>query len=52
MTRLAKTSTVVVQLFLLAACSNPASDRPRAVTNQAAPVASGPAAGEKIFDNT
>ncbi|HET9789440.1 MAG TPA: YceI family protein [Pyrinomonadaceae bacterium] len=49
MTRLAKTSTVVLQLLLLAACSNPASDRPRAVTNQAAPVASGPVTGEKYL---
>lgn len=49
MTRLAKTLTIVLPLLLIAACANPASDKPRAVTNEAAPVAAAPAAGEKYL---
>jgi polyisoprenoid-binding protein YceI len=47
MTRLVKTLTIVLSLFLITSCANPASDKPRAVTNEAAPVSSSPAAGEK-----
>jgi polyisoprenoid-binding protein YceI len=47
MTRLVKTLTIVLPLLLAAACANPAADKPRAVTNEAAPVASAPVAGEK-----
>lgn len=47
MTRLVKTLTIVLPLLLAAACANPASDQPRAVTNVAAPVAPAPGAGEK-----
>lgn len=47
MTRFFKTLTIVLPLLLAAACANPASDKPKAVTNEAAPVASAPVAGEK-----
>ncbi len=47
MTRLVKTLTIVIPLLLSAACANPASDTPKAVTSEAAPVASAPVAGEK-----
>src|SRR6266498_912140 len=49
MTRLVKTLTFVLPLLLAAACANPASDRPRAVTNEAATLASAPVGGEKYF---
>ncbi len=47
MTRSAKTLTVVLPLLLIAACANPATDKPRAVTSEAAPVTSATVAGEK-----
>jgi polyisoprenoid-binding protein YceI len=47
MTRLVKTLIIVLPLLLAAACANPAADKPKAVTNEAAPVASAPAMGEK-----
>ena len=40
---------VVLAPLLLVACSNPASDKPRAVTTDAAPVASQPASGERYL---
>ena len=46
MSRLIKRLALVLPL-LMAACSNPASDKPKAVTNEAAPVAAAPAAAEK-----
>ncbi len=49
MTRSTKTLTIVLPLLLIAACANPASDKPRAVTNEAAPVALAPAAGQKYL---
>jgi len=49
MTRIVKTLTIALPLFLIAACANPAADRPRAVTNEAAPVASAPVGGEKYL---
>ncbi|MFN2510777.1 MAG: YceI family protein [Pyrinomonadaceae bacterium] len=49
MTRSIKTLTILVPLLLIAACNDPASDKPRAVTNQAAPVAAAPAGGEKYL---
>jgi polyisoprenoid-binding protein YceI len=47
MSRLLRVFTILTPLLLVAACSNPASDQPRAVTNEAAPAASAPIAGEK-----
>ena len=47
MTRSIKTLTIVLPLLLVAACANPASDKSKAVTNDAAPVALAPVAGEK-----
>ena len=38
---------IVATLLLVAACSNPASDQPRAVASNAAPAASPAVAGEK-----
>ena len=38
---------ILAPLLLVTACSNPASDKPRAVTTDAAPVASQPASGER-----
>ena len=49
MTRLVKTLTILVPLLLAAACSNPASDQPKAVTSEAAPAASAPAAGQRYL---
>ncbi len=51
MTRSIKTLTILVPLLLIAACNDPASDKPRAVTNQAAPVTAAPAGGEKYLIN-
>src|SRR5688572_32799986 len=47
MNRVNRTLTVVLPLLLIAACNNPASDQPRAVTNTAAPVSTAPAAAQK-----
>ncbi len=47
MNRLLQTLVILTPLLLVAACSNPASDQPRAVTSDAAPAASPAAAGEK-----
>ena len=49
MTRLVKTLIIVLPLLWAAACANPASDKPKAVTSEAAPVASAPVAGEKYL---
>ncbi len=49
MSRLARTLTVILPLVFLAACSDPASDKPRAVTNDAAPATSTPVAGERYL---
>jgi polyisoprenoid-binding protein YceI len=47
MTRLVMTLTIAMLLLLTAACANPAADKPKAVTSEAAPVASASVAGEK-----
>lgn len=47
MTRLVRTLTIVVPLLLVAACSDPAANQPKAVTGEAAPAASAPAGGER-----
>ena len=47
MTRLVKTLIIVVPLLLIVACSDPAADKPRAVTSDAAPAASAPVGGER-----
>ncbi len=47
MTRLIKTLTIALPLLLVTACANPADDKSKAVTNDAAPVAAAPAAGDK-----
>ncbi|HKY27245.1 MAG TPA: YceI family protein [Pyrinomonadaceae bacterium] len=49
MTRLTKTWTILLSLFFFAACSNPASDQPQAVTKDAAPATSAPAGGQKYL---
>lgn len=49
MTRLVKTLTIVLPLLLAAACSNPASDQPKAVTGEAAPAASAPVGGQRYL---
>ncbi len=40
---------ILTPLLLITACSNPASDKPRAVTSEAAPVASQPTSGERYL---
>jgi polyisoprenoid-binding protein YceI len=47
MSRLLHILVILTPLLLIASCSNPASDQPRAVTNEAAPAASAPIAGER-----
>lgn len=47
MTRLTKTWTILLSLLFFAACSNPASDQPQAVTKEAAPATSAPAGGQR-----
>lgn len=47
MTRLTKTWTILLSLLFFAACSNPASDQPQAVTKDAAPATSAPAGGQR-----
>ena len=47
MNRLLHISIILTTLILLASCSNPSSDKPRAVTTDAAPAASPAVAGEK-----
>ncbi len=47
MTRLATIFTVVLLSLAIAACANPADDKPKAVTSGAAPTASAPVVGEK-----
>lgn len=50
MTHSVKTLIIAMPLLLIAACGNPASDKPKAVTNEAAaPVASAPVAGERYL---
>jgi polyisoprenoid-binding protein YceI len=40
-------TTLAIVLLLTSACANPAADKPKAVTGEAAPVASAPATGER-----
>ena len=47
MSRLLQVLVIFTSWLLVAACSNPASDKPRAVTNEAAPTSSAPATGER-----
>lgn len=47
MKRVSWTTALFVPFVLLTACSNPASDQPRAVVNEAAPAASAPVGGVK-----
>ncbi len=47
MTRLTTTLTIGLLLLTIAACANPADDKPKAVTSGAAPSASAPASAEK-----
>jgi polyisoprenoid-binding protein YceI len=47
MTCLIKTLNLVLPLLLVAACANPASDAPKAITNEAVPAAPAPVASEK-----
>jgi polyisoprenoid-binding protein YceI len=47
MTRTLRTVTVFLSLLCLVACSNPAADKPKAVTSEAAPAASSPVAGQR-----
>ncbi len=47
MNRLLQISITLTSLLLVASCSNPASDKPRAVTSDAAPAASQAVAGER-----
>ena len=47
MTRLTKTWTILLSLLFFAACSNPASDQPQAVTKEAAPATSAPAGAQR-----
>ena len=49
MTRLVKTLTIAVPLLLAVACSNPASDQPKAKTGEAAPAASTAAVGGQRY---
>lgn len=49
MTRITRMLTVLLPLLLIAACANPASDKPQAVTSEAAPAASAPVTGEKYL---
>jgi PBP1b-binding outer membrane lipoprotein LpoB len=44
--RLSIVITILAGLMFLAACSDPASDKTKAVTGEAAPVASSPATGQ------
>ncbi len=47
MTSIVKTLTIALPLLFAAACANPATDKPKAVTSEAAPAAPAPVAGEK-----
>jgi polyisoprenoid-binding protein YceI len=47
MSRLLQILVILTPLLLAVACSNPASDRPRAVTSDAAPTSSAPATAER-----
>ncbi|HET6893469.1 MAG TPA: hypothetical protein VFH31_20390, partial [Pyrinomonadaceae bacterium] len=49
MTRLVKTLIIVLPLLLVVACSDPAANKPRAVTGEAAPAASAPAGGQRYL---
>ena len=49
MDRLLRTITLLLPLLFIASCANPASDKPKAVTNDAAPVASAPVAGQRYL---
>ncbi len=51
MTRPATTLTFGLLLLAIAACSNPADDKSKAVTGEAAPAASAPASAEKYSIN-
>ena len=47
MTRTLRIFTILLSSLFVVACSNPAADKPRAVTNEAAPTASAPAGGQR-----
>jgi polyisoprenoid-binding protein YceI len=49
MTRLRLTLTAVFALFLITACNDPASDKPKAATSEAAPASSPAVKGEKYL---
>jgi polyisoprenoid-binding protein YceI len=49
MNRLVKTLIIALPLLWTAACGNPASDAPKAVTNQASSATSAPVGGEKYL---
>jgi polyisoprenoid-binding protein YceI len=49
MTRLIKTLIIALPLLLVAACANPATDKSKAITNDAAPVVKAPAAADKYL---
>ena len=49
MNRPLQTLLILTTMLLVAACSNPASDKPRAVTSDAAPAASQSVAGERYL---
>ena len=49
MTRLRLTLTAVFALFLIAACNDPAADKPKAATSEAAPASSTAVKGEKYL---
>jgi polyisoprenoid-binding protein YceI len=51
MNRVTRTLTIVLPLLIVAACNDPASDQPKAVTNSAAPVAAAPATGTTYVIN-
>ncbi len=49
MKRVSQILFILTPLLLVAACSNPASDKPKAVTSEAAPVAAQPTSGERYL---
>lgn len=50
--RFSRTLILLLPLMLVAACSNPAADKPKAVVNDAAPASSTPIGGEKFAINS
>lgn len=49
MIRLVKTLIIVLPLLFAVACSDPAADKPKAVTGEAAPAASAPVGGQRYL---